>query len=77
MPTNWTDAARALRKDQANADRPTLQHRHYAVLAGIFAKRNKVANCNGVCRFFADELAKTNPRFDRKRFLIACGIETI
>lgn len=25
-------------------------------------------------RHFADELAGTNPRFDRKRFLAACGL---
>lgn len=28
-----------------------------------------------VAEAFADELASTNPRFDRARFLRACGVE--
>lgn len=30
---------------------------------------------NHVALFLADELAATNPRFDRERFLKACGVE--
>lgn len=29
----------------------------------------------GMADAFASELAKTNPRFDRARFLRACGVE--
>ncbi|MDP2692306.1 MAG: hypothetical protein Q8O88_01540 [bacterium] len=29
---------------------------------------------NGLCREFADHFSKQNPKFDRERFLKACGI---
>ena len=28
-----------------------------------------------ICREIADALATTNPRFDRERFLAACGVQ--
>lgn len=30
-----------------------------------------------ICQILADSLATTNPRFDRVRFLRACGLEVV
>ena len=67
----------ALDKDKLGARHPaTLQHRHFAVIAGILAEpKARGADPKQhatVCEHFANELAKTNPNFDPKRFLIAC-----
>ena len=72
----------ALRKDKTNAAAPfdgTLQHRHFAVIAGIIASMPNHAPTlrtakRSVALQFADKLADTNPRFDRARFLAACGV---
>lgn len=34
-------------------------------------------DCRDLVRQFADELAATNPNFDRQRFATACGVEDI
>lgn len=55
-----------------------MQHRHFATVATIIksledpsiSKRDR----HTLARHFADELAGTNPRFDRQRFLAACGL---
>lgn len=73
MPLTTESAAR---KDKTNAHATTFEHRHFARLAAILAdmpirwgqRRGDVIN------HFADQLANTNPRFDRRRFLAACGI---
>ena len=69
----------AARKDKLGADYPaTLQHRHFAVIAGILAELDGVALAinpeqrRAIREHFADRLARTNPKFDRKRFLAAC-----
>ena len=71
----------ALRKDQTGAKYPaTLQHRHFAVIAGILASLDRdshglsAGQHRDICETFADELAGTNPNFDRARFLTACGL---
>lgn len=64
----------ALRKDK-NTGISTMEHRHFATIAAILKGKNDLANYGPFCRHFARELANTNPRFDRKRFLAACGIE--
>jgi hypothetical protein len=64
----------ALRKDRANARQPVLQHRHYAVIAGIIASL-KVEGEDArreIAEQFADRMATTNGNFDRARFLKAC-----
>ena len=69
----------AARKDALGATHPaTLQHRHFAVIAGILADMDG-ENCGvsrgqhrEICEHFADRLAATNPNFDRARFLAAC-----
>lgn len=63
----------AARKDAQLGD---MQHRHFATVATILRSYNFTAeNRRNVCEHFADELRKTNPRFDRARFLRACGVE--
>lgn len=56
-----------------------MQHRHFATVAAIVANmrgdldlRFSQGEVDRIAKHFADELAKTNPRFDRKRFLAAC-----
>lgn len=71
----------ALRKDTAhrNGNIDGLQHRHFAVIAGVLKELNE--NANGgveamehvICKF-ANACAASNPRFDRERFLRACGV---
>lgn len=56
-----------------------MQHRHFATVATIL-KRIKspldlgTLEYDRLCSAFADELAGTNPRFDRARFLAACEV---
>lgn len=65
----------ALRKDRTTD--ATLEHRHFAFIAAVIEKmqwllpdeQRKVANA------FANACARTNPRFDRARFLRACNVE--
>lgn len=72
----------ALRKDKRNAAgdmNGSLQHRHFAVIAGIIASMPDHAATLRAAKLsvawqFADKLGGTNPRFDRKRFLLACNL---
>lgn len=79
MPLTTESAAR---KDRTNAKGPLdgMQHRHFAVIAGIIADMPTHAPSlrtakRSVALTFADKLAPTNQRFDRARFLRACGEE--
>jgi hypothetical protein len=74
-----------LRKDRANAAKTaTFEHRHFAVIAGIIREELEHGVCGedqrdavrNVADRFARRLVNTNPRFDRTRFLKACGIES-
>lgn len=62
----------ALRKDRTT--KATLEHRHFAVIAAILKgyKCSDESRKAHVIEHFADELAATNPRFDRSRFITAC-----
>lgn len=64
-------AQAALNKDRTNAHAHMgdLQHRHFAVIAGILRDMNAPTE---TCEQWADRLRHTNPRFDRARFLRAC-----
>lgn len=67
--------AAAARKDALGAKHPaTMQHRHFAVIAGIILDMPGLTARPLVARHFADRLAGTNENFDRARFLKACGI---
>ena len=71
----------ALAKDQRTGLAP-MQHRHFSTVALIL---REVRQCDPtlldaetfetLCRRFAIRLADTNPKFDRERFLAACGVE--
>ena len=67
-------AETALRKDKTTGLNVEMQHRHFAAIAAIIESMDECDTPRRiVADHFADELAKTNPRFDRKRFLKACG----
>lgn len=65
----------ALRKDRTNTN-STMEHRHFATVAAILAdmparwSQRRV----DIINHFADALRHTNPKFDRARFLRACGV---
>lgn len=77
-----------LSKDQRTARHrggEAMQHRHLAFLASCIEHMPcdtivaHMLNSNTSLRielatYFASELAATNPRFDRMRFLRACGV---
>ncbi len=67
----------ALRKDQRTANTATFEHRHFAEIARVITTATDhgfgVLHRRAMADMFAAELAKTNSRFDRARFLAACG----
>lgn len=55
-----------------------MEHRHFAVVADILRRYHAPADPARkahIIEHFADELASTNPRFDRNRFIRACNAE--
>lgn len=72
----------ARRKDQRTG-KSIMQHRHFATVAAIIKNMDKVHNQEqgfidireDVAYHFAAELASTNPKFDRARFIAACLTE--
>jgi len=62
-----------------NTTKPVkLQHRHFALIADIIRNlpHNVPVSLNyyrtSVAEHFANKLARTNPGFDRDRFIAAC-----
>lgn len=66
----------AARKDKTMpSGREVMQHRHFAVIADIISNLPHGAKIRRqVAEHFADELASTNPKFNRRRFLQACDL---
>ena len=70
----------ANRKDATTAARGvTLEHRHFSFIAATIAAMpdhapSLRAQKASTAAAFADACAETNPRFDRARFLAACGV---
>lgn len=61
----------ALRKDMTNGrGKTSFEHRHFAAIASWLRELGD----STTTYFFANKLADTNPRFDRARFLRACGL---
>lgn len=61
-------------KDKRTAEaRPQLEHRHFAVIADIISRAN-IGYRWAVAMHFARSLQATNKKFDRERFLHACGV---
>lgn len=66
----------ATRKDRTTGQSAELQHRHFAFIAAVI--KDAPASSSEVefwGKYFADACAGSNPRFDRRRFLAACGVE--
>lgn len=70
MPLTQESAAR---KDRTTGQGAELQHRHFAFIAAVFAESHDLANAGVMARRFAQACASSNLRFDRRRFLAACG----
>ncbi len=73
--------AAAYRKDKCSAI-GEMQHRHFATVATIINRLHlsgtmSQADAACVAEHFASELIWTNPKFDKKRFLAACGCEPL
>lgn len=64
----------ATRKDRASGTNTVLQHRHFAFIAATIEDMPEKYRWI-TATSFADALASSNPRFDRRRFLTACGVE--
>ncbi len=54
------------------AIKPVFEHRHFKVIAGIIAGA-PAKDRSQLAQWFANELAATNPRFDRARFIAAAN----
>lgn len=70
-----TTAALAKDKYTARTRSGTMQHRHFAAIASILAGMPDEDGRDCASRLFACELSRTNPNFNRARFLKACGVE--
>lgn len=68
----------ASRKD-ARVNTEGFQHRHFAAVAAILLQRAAHPSyADEAVKYvldFADAFGRDNPRFDRARFLRACGVE--
>lgn len=66
----------AARKDRTQPSGDAMQHRHFATIAAIirsYRPETVASEADAIAEHFANELARTNPRFDRARFLRACA----
>lgn len=59
-----------------------MKKKHFELIAGILKTHIGVANNTqairmhfSICIEFADRLAQVNPRFQKDKFLIACGVK--
>ena len=67
----YKDALGASNKpDYQGKVKSIFEHRHFAFVAGTLKAR---ADDLETCEYWADCLATTNAKFDRRRFLAACG----
>ena len=78
MSLTVESAARKDKRSAKHAKMDAMQHRHFAVIAGIIADMPTHAASlraakRSVALMFADKLAESNQRFNRIRFLVACG----
>lgn len=74
MPLTTKSANRKDLRTGANVD---LQHRHFAFIAATIKDLHSIAEIDRtwVAEFFANACEKTNPKFDRRRFLLAANAE--
>lgn len=65
----------ATRKDRNTAsDGVLMQHRHFAFIAATIKDMREKYRWIAASTF-ADACASSNPRFDRARFFVACGVK--
>jgi hypothetical protein len=62
-------SAKAANRKDLSAKPATMTHQHFRQIAAIL---RTIPQPDALAVRFADELAATNPRFDRTRFLAAC-----
>lgn len=62
----------ATNKDRAQPVSAKFEHRHFAEIARIIRSMPLDVARESAMDTFAAELARTNPRFDRTRFVCAC-----
>jgi hypothetical protein len=72
----------SVRKDKNSGKNATMTHQHFAFIAAVLASTRpkdlhhltgEYKHWSDTVKVFADELAKTNPRFDLGRFLTAAN----
>lgn len=74
MSTRTLSAASLHAKDRrtsVNGPIPTLQHRHFALIASVIHDLPDTHDRAGIAAAFAAKLKFSNPNFDRERFLRA------
>lgn len=64
----------ALAKDTDHRKGIELQHRHFAFIAGVIAEMTDEMAQRDAASVFASACARTNGKFDRARFMAACGL---
>lgn len=77
MPLTTESAAR--KDNTTGRSFVQFEHRHFATLADMIKRMHSVGSEEDrtwIADYFAGELAATNPRFDRARFLSACGVQS-
>jgi|SanBayMetagenome_1026888.scaffolds.fasta_scaffold01250_23 hypothetical protein len=57
-----------------------MTRKDYVLIAGVFAHFGKICDLEetigaDLAYKFADVLEEDNPRFDRHKFLVACGVK--
>ena len=65
----------ATAKDKRTGLAP-MQHRHFSTIAAVLASMPDRPSAEVAAHHFASELIKTNPAFNRARFLTACEVES-
>ena len=66
----------AMRKDKSTGKSVTMQHRHMAFIANVIATSGERSeDKRRWASYFAHDLAKSNPAFDRARFFTAVGVD--
>ncbi len=66
----------AMRKDKSTGKSVIMQHRHMAFIANVIATSGERAeDKRRWASYFAYDLAKANPAFDRARFFSAVGVD--
>lgn len=63
-------------KDKRTAEgKPQLEHRHFAVVANVVKQEPNDIKRSYMANHLANGFERTNKKFDRLRFLQACGAE--